>query len=57
VAAILAHIPVIGWIIDLLGWMAISLGSLLAWLMLMYKAYNNQKLVLPIVGPLAEKQA
>jgi len=27
------------------------------WLFMMYKAYNNEKFVLPIIGPLAEKQA
>ena len=32
-------------------------GFFVIWLMLMYKAYNNQKWVLPIIGPLAEKQA
>ena len=57
VAAIIGQIPVLGWIIDFLGWMAISIGALITWLMLMYKAYNNQRLVLPIIGPLAEKQA
>ncbi len=57
VATILAHIPVLGWLIDLLGWMVISIGALITWLMLMYKAYNNERLVLPVVGPLAEKQA
>jgi uncharacterized membrane protein len=35
----------------------VSLGGLLLWLFLMYKAYNNEKVVLPVVGPLAEKQA
>jgi uncharacterized membrane protein len=33
------------------------LGCLALWLFLMYKAYNNQKFMLPIIGPLAEKQA
>ena len=33
------------------------LGGCIVWLMLMYKAYNNQKWVLPVIGPLAEKQA
>ena len=28
-----------------------------AWLFLMYKAYNKEKFVIPIIGPLAEKQA
>jgi uncharacterized membrane protein len=27
------------------------------WAALMYKAYNNEKWVLPLIGPLAEKQA
>ncbi len=57
VATILAHIPIIGWIIDLLLWMALSIGALVLWIMLMVKAYNNQRLVLPVIGPLAEKQA
>jgi uncharacterized membrane protein len=35
----------------------ISLGSLVLWIFLMYKAYNNERFKLPIVGDLAEKQA
>ena len=31
--------------------------SSLLWLMLMYKAYNRERWVLPFIGPLAEKQA
>ncbi len=27
------------------------------WIFLMYKAYNNERYVLPIIGPIAEKQA
>lgn len=57
IASILVHVPFLGWAIDLLGWMVFSIGSLILWLMLMYKAYNNDRIVLPIVGPLAEKQA
>ncbi len=34
-----------------------QLAWFLLWLFLMWKAYNNEKVVLPIVGPLAEKQA
>jgi len=40
--------------------MLLHLGAHLAffilWLMLMYKAYNNERWVLPVIGPLAEKQ-
>jgi uncharacterized membrane protein len=33
------------------------LGGFIVWLLLMWKAYNNDRLVLPIVGPMAEAQA
>ena len=33
------------------------LACLCLWIFMMYKAYNNQKVVLPVIGPLAEKQA
>jgi uncharacterized membrane protein len=61
VAAILSvtlgAIPVIGWIFSILLHFALLIGLFVLWLMLMYKAYNNERWVLPIVGPLAEKQA
>jgi uncharacterized membrane protein len=37
--------------------MLVSLGFLLIWLYLMWKSYEGKKVVLPIIGPLAEKQA
>jgi uncharacterized membrane protein len=40
-------------IISLVFWLAVAV----LWILLMVKAYQNQKLVLPIIGPLAEKQA
>jgi len=33
------------------------LATLVLWVMLMYKAYNKERWVLPVIGPLAEKQA
>jgi uncharacterized membrane protein len=50
-------IPVIGWIFSVLLQFALGIGFFIVWLMLMYKAYNNERWVLPIIGPLAEKQA
>ena len=41
---------------SLLG-MLLALGGLALWLILMFKAYNNERFKLPIVGDLAEKQA
>lgn len=40
-----------------LVWLVIGLGGFLLWLVLMFKAYNNTPLVLPIIGPIAQKQA
>ena len=50
-------VPVIRLLFGSLLHLVIWLGSLVVWLLLMYKAYNNEKFVLPIIGPLAEKQA
>lgn len=38
-------------------WLLYELGTFAGWLFLMYSAYNNRKIVIPVVGPLAEKQA
>jgi uncharacterized membrane protein len=35
----------------------VRLVGFLAWLFLMWKAYQGQKVVLPVVGPMAEQQA
>jgi len=35
----------------------VRLAFLLLWLFLMYKAYNKERFSLPIIGPLAAKQA
>ena len=35
----------------------VYLGFFLLWLFLMYKAYNNEKFLIPIIGEMAEKQA
>jgi uncharacterized membrane protein len=44
------------WMIHLLGTL-IGLCFLVVWIILMVKAYNNSPLVLPIIGPMAQKQA
>jgi uncharacterized membrane protein len=56
VFSILFRIPGLGFL-ALVIWPVFGLAILGVWLFLMYKAYNNQKFVLPIIGPLAEKQA
>ena len=54
---ILAFIPVLGWILDLILWATLWLGSIALVIFLIYKAYNNEKFMLPVIGNLAEQQA
>ncbi len=57
VSAVLAVIPIIGWIISLLLWLVLGVGGTVLWVVLLVKAYQNQKFKLPFIGDLAEKQA
>jgi uncharacterized membrane protein len=57
VSIMLSTIPFVGFMISVLLHFGVALGIFVLWLMLMYKAYNNERWVLPVVGPLAEKQA
>ncbi len=57
VSFIIGMIPVVGGIVALLLWLVICLGSFVLWLLVMYKAYNNEKYMLPVIGNLAEQQA
>lgn len=50
---VLALIPIIGWLLMLL----IGLGIFVLWIVCILKAVNGQKFMVPIIGPLAEKQA
>jgi len=56
-SAVLTGIPVLGWVLSMLLWAAVALGGFILWLLLMWKAYQGDRLVLPVIGPLAEKQA
>ncbi len=50
-------VPLIGHLILGLLSMVIWLGGLLLWILLLIKTYGGSKIVLPIIGPLAQKQA
>lgn len=50
-------IPFLGIFISAVLHLAIGIGGLILWLYMMFKTYNGQKVVLPVVGPMAEKQA
>jgi uncharacterized membrane protein len=54
---VLRLIPFLGGMLTVALYPIIALCFLVLWLVLMYKAYNGERWVLPVVGPLAEKQA
>lgn len=45
------------WQILRLCWTLVELALFAVWIFLVVKAYQRDRLVLPIIGPLAEKQA
>jgi uncharacterized membrane protein len=54
---VLGAIPVIGLIIHLLLDLALFIGGFIVWLILVIKAFGNQKFHLPVIGNMAEEQA
>lgn len=57
VSAVLAFIPILGHLVAFLIWMALSVGLLVIWIMLLIKANQGQMWKLPVIGDMAEKQA
>ena len=54
---IIGQLPLIGWLISLLLWIVVVFGLFGLWIFLMYKAYNNERYMLPVIGKFAEQQA
>lgn len=54
---VLGTIPVVGLIIHLLLDLALFIGGFIVWLILVIKAFGNQKFHLPVIGNMAEEQA
>jgi uncharacterized membrane protein len=52
VQLVLGVIPILGWMVGSL----LSVAALIAWLFLMYKAFNNEEYELPVIGDIARKQ-
>jgi uncharacterized membrane protein len=58
IVSIMLHgIPVVGALMSILISLALGLGSFVLWLFMLFKTYNGEKVVLPVVGELAQKQA
>lgn len=53
VISVLLAIPLIGWLLAYLLWIA----SLVLWLILMFKAYAGERFKLPYIGNIAEEHA
>ena len=56
---ILAHIPILGWIIMFLLWIAsigFWLGLLIVWVITIIKSFSNVEWEIPYLGKLARKQ-
>ena len=54
---IVAYMPFLGLLFTFVLGFLLPLACIALWIILMFKAYNGERLVLPIIGPLAEKQA
>ena len=57
VSMVLAFVPFVGWIILPLFHLVAALGLFILWLIAIIKAFQGGKFVIPIIGPLAQKQA
>ena len=57
ISAVLAFIPILGHLIALPPLVALSIGLLVVWIILLIKANQGQMYKLPVIGDLAEKQA
>ncbi len=51
--SLIAVIPILGWLVFMVG----SLALLVVWILCIVKAFGGQKFVVPVIGPLAAKQA
>jgi uncharacterized membrane protein len=58
ILSIMLHgIPIVGALMGLLLSLALGLGSFLLWLFMLFKTYNGEKIMLPVIGEIAQKQA
>ncbi len=57
IGLVFVHIPILGAVVMLLLNFALGIGALIVWIYMMIKTYNGERIVLPVIGALAEKQA
>ncbi|HTB20576.1 MAG TPA: hypothetical protein VK708_20775 [Bryobacteraceae bacterium] len=51
------YIPFLGLFVSIVLQFSLGLGGIIVWLYMMFKTYNGEKIVLPVIGPMADKQA
>lgn len=57
ISAAFRFIPFLGLFVSAVLSFVVWIGFVIIWLYMMFKTYNGEKVVLPVVGPMAEKQA
>ncbi len=55
--SILGLIPVVGWMLGSLAWIAFAIGLIGVVILLMYKAYQGVQYRVPLIGDMAAQQA
>lgn len=50
-------IPFLGLFVGLVLRFTLGLGGFILWLYMMFKTYNGEKVILPVIGPMADRQA
>ena len=54
---ILGYIPILGAIVLMLLYFCVGVGGFILWLYMLISTYNGKTIVLPVIGPMAQKQA
>lgn len=57
VSFVLGAVPLVGWLVSLLLYAAVSIGAFALWLYLMYRAYQGDEWEVPFVGEHARRLA
>lgn len=60
IGTVLGFVPVLGILAALVGLLlslGLGLGAMILWIILMIKAYQGQKFMVPYIGPMAERYA
>jgi len=55
ILSIFSVIPILGWIVGLLGNMILGIVAIILWLVLMFKAFQGQEWEVPIIGKYARQ--